>query len=108
MGRTRVPPRRAQALLDVILVGWAALWVVAGFAVADHVRGLAEVSGTVAKVERATTTVGETIRTLPLVGGSLAPRCAVADDRAGRGAGHRRSPRRAHAPATLDQPAARR
>jgi hypothetical protein len=71
MGRTRVPQRRAQALLDIILLGWAVLWVAAGFAVADRVRGLAEVSGTVAKVGQATATIGETIRTLPLVGGSL-------------------------------------
>jgi hypothetical protein len=47
------------------------LWVVAGWAVADRVRGLAEVSATVAKVGQASATVGETIRTLPLVGGSL-------------------------------------
>jgi hypothetical protein len=57
--------------LDIVLLAWAVLWIAAGFAVADRVRGLAEVSATVAKVGRATTTVGETIRSLPLVGGSL-------------------------------------
>ena len=71
MGRSRVASRRAQTLLDVLLLAWAALWVVAGIAVANQVRGLAEVSDTVAEVGRATTTVGETIRSLPLVGGSL-------------------------------------
>ncbi len=39
--------------------------------VAQDVRGLAEISDTVATVGRATTTVGETIRALPLVGGSF-------------------------------------
>jgi hypothetical protein len=80
-------------LLDVILLAWTVLWVVAGFAVADRVRGLAEVSATVAKVGGATETVGETIRTLPLIGGSLedpareisaAGRDAVASARAAR------------------------
>ena len=71
MGRRRVPSRSAQALLDLLLLTWAALWIVVGIAVAHEVRGLAQISDTVAKVGRATTTVGETIRTLPLIGGSL-------------------------------------
>jgi hypothetical protein len=71
MGHPRIPTRRAQLLLDVALLAWATLWIVVGFVVADRVRGLAEVSDTVAQVGRATTTVGETIRALPLVGGSL-------------------------------------
>jgi hypothetical protein len=72
MGHRRTPARRAQALVDLMLLGWAALWVVVGLAVAREVRGLAEVSDTAATVGRATITVGETIRDLPLVGDSLA------------------------------------
>jgi hypothetical protein len=45
--------------------------VVVGLAVAHQVRGLAEMSDTVAGVGRATTTVGQTLRSLPLVGDSL-------------------------------------
>ena len=71
MGHARVPTRSAQLLLDLTLLTWATLWVVVGFVVADRVRGLAEVSDTVAQVGRATTTIGETIRALPLVGSSL-------------------------------------
>jgi len=67
----RIAPRRAQLTLDLILLGWATLWVIVGIAVAREVRGLAEISDTVGKVGQATTTVGETIRSLPLVGGSL-------------------------------------
>ena len=44
----------------------------AGIAVAREVNGLAEVGDTVAEVGRSTTTVGETLRALPIVGGSLA------------------------------------
>jgi hypothetical protein len=66
-----MPPRWAQALIDTVLIGWAVLWVAVGFAVAQEVEGLAEISDTVATVGRATTTVGETIRALPLVGGSF-------------------------------------
>jgi hypothetical protein len=58
-------------MLDGALLGWAVLWIVVGIAVGHEVRGLGEVSNTVAKVGPATTTVGETIGTLPLVGGSL-------------------------------------
>jgi hypothetical protein len=71
MGHARIPTRRVQVLLDLTLLAWATLWVVVGFIVADRVRGLAEVSDTVAQVGRATTTVGETIGALPLVGDSL-------------------------------------
>jgi hypothetical protein len=71
MARSRVPGRRAQALLDTVLLAWAVLWVVVGIAVAHQVRGLAEMSDTVAGVGRATTTLGQTIRSLPIVGGSL-------------------------------------
>jgi hypothetical protein len=72
MGSTRVPPRRAQVALDLILLIWTVLWVIAGIAVAREVSGLAEISDTVAEVGRTTTTIGETIRALPIVGGSLA------------------------------------
>ena len=58
--------------LDLILLIWTVLWVVAGIAVAREVNGLAEVGDTVAEVGRSTTTVGETLRALPIVGGSLA------------------------------------
>jgi hypothetical protein len=61
-----------EALLDTFLVAWAVLWVIVGIAVAHQVRGLAEMSDTVAGVGRATTTVGETLRALPVIGGSLA------------------------------------
>ena len=71
MGRSRVPARRAQSLLDTLLLAWAVLWVIVGIVVANQVRGLAEMSDTVAGVGRATTTVGQTIGSLPLVGGSL-------------------------------------
>jgi hypothetical protein len=59
-------------LLDLVLLGWAVLWILVGLAVAREVRGLAEVGDTAATVGQATITVGETIRGLPLVGDSLA------------------------------------
>ncbi len=71
MGRSWMPPRWAQAVIDAVLICWAVLWVVVGIVVAHEVRGLAEISDTVAAVGRATTAVGETIRALPLVGGSF-------------------------------------
>lgn len=58
-------------MLDLILLGWAIVWVIVGIAVAYQVRGLAEISDTVGQVGRATTVVGETIRSLPLIGDSL-------------------------------------
>jgi hypothetical protein len=71
MGRSPLPGRRGQALLDAVLVLWAALWITVGFVVADQVRGLAELSDTVGRVGRATVTVGETIKGLPLIGDRL-------------------------------------
>jgi hypothetical protein len=71
MGRSWMPRRWAQTLIDAALLGWALLWVAVGFAVAQEVKGLSEISDTVATVGRATTAVGETIRALPVVGGSF-------------------------------------
>jgi hypothetical protein len=71
MGRSWMPPRWARALIDATLLSWAILWVVAGLAVAREVRGRAELSGTVAEVGGAMMIVGDTIRSLPLLGGSL-------------------------------------
>jgi hypothetical protein len=90
MSRSRVPPRRAQALTDLILLAWAALWIAVGIAVANEVRGLVEISGTVGEVGQAMVTVGETIRSLPLIGGdagadiSAAGRDAVTSAQAAR------------------------
>jgi hypothetical protein len=90
MSRSRVPPRRSQALTDVILLSWAVLWIAVGIAVANEVRGLAEISGTVGEVGQAMITVGETIQSLPLIGGdagddiSAAGRDAVTSARGAR------------------------
>ncbi len=70
MTRTRLPGR-AQATLDAVLAVWAILWIAVGIAVAHEARGLAELSDTVGQVGRATTTVGETLRSLPLIGDRL-------------------------------------
>jgi hypothetical protein len=62
---------------------WTIAWIWMGFAVAHEVRGIADLSDTVGSVGRAVTSVGETLRDLPLVGDQIS---APADklDEAGR------------------------
>jgi hypothetical protein len=72
MTRLRLPGRRAQAVLDALLAAWTVLWIVVGIQVAQEVRGLAELSTTVGSVGHALTSVADTIRALPLIGGKLA------------------------------------
>jgi hypothetical protein len=71
MTRLRLPGRRAQASLDALLALWAALWIAVGVLVAHEVRGLAELRTTVGSVGRAMTSVADTIRSLPLIGGQV-------------------------------------
>jgi hypothetical protein len=68
MGRSRGLAPEMQLALDAALVLWTIAWVCMGFAVAHEVRGIADLSDTVGSVGRAVTTVGETLRDLPLVG----------------------------------------
>jgi hypothetical protein len=72
MGRSRLPGGRAQTLLDVIVVLWAAAWIAAGVVVAQEVRGLAELSDTASQLGEAVVTVGETVQALPLIGEQVA------------------------------------
>ena len=72
MTRLRLPGRRAQSVLDVLLAVWAALWIAVGIEVAHEVRGLAELSTTVGSTGRAMTSIADTIRSLPLIGDRVA------------------------------------
>ena len=58
MKRSRRLAPAAQRALDAALVVWTVAWL---FAVADEVRGVADLSDTVGAVGRAVTDVGETI-----------------------------------------------
>jgi hypothetical protein len=66
--------RRRQRLLDVILVTWSAIWILAGVAVYREVRDLRALADT---VEVAGTSLDDTARSLdafsslPFVGGRL-------------------------------------
>ncbi len=72
MTRLRLPGRRAQTALDLLLILWTALWIALGVRVAHEVRGLAELSTTVGSVGRAMTSVADTLRGLPLIGDQIA------------------------------------
>ncbi len=72
MTRLRLPGRRAQTALDLLLILWAALWIALGVRVAHEVRGLAELSTTVGSVGRAVTSVADTLRGIPLIGDQIA------------------------------------
>lgn len=60
-----------RLLFDVIVIAWSAAWIVLALEVADKVRGLSELSGTVTEVgfaiESAGGTLGE-LASVPLVG----------------------------------------
>lgn len=71
MGRARLPGRRAQLVLDGILVLWTALWLWVGISVGHQVRGLADLSDTAGRLGRAVTAVGQAVREIPLLGDQL-------------------------------------
>lgn len=91
-----VTRRRTRALLDVAIVAWVVTWAFVGLRVADEVRGLTELSGTVIEVGVAVESAGEGLGSLaavPLVGGRVeqpsrdlvaAGRSAVASGRSSR------------------------
>jgi hypothetical protein len=58
--------------MDAALLMWTVAWVWMGFAVAHEIRGIADLSDTVGAMGRAVTSVGGTLRDLPLVGDQLA------------------------------------
>lgn len=60
-----------QLALDSALVLWTVAWVWMGFAVAHELRGIADLSDTVGGVGRAVTSVGDSLRGLPLVGDQM-------------------------------------
>jgi hypothetical protein len=55
---------RWHAGIDAAIVAWAILWVLMGLRVADEVRGLSELSGTVIEVGVAVQSAGEAIGSL--------------------------------------------
>jgi hypothetical protein len=66
-----LPSRRAQLAIDAVLAAWAVLWVCLGIAIANEVRGLRQLSGTVTKIGGALQQTGQTLDGLadaPLVG----------------------------------------
>jgi hypothetical protein len=85
MKRSRRLAPAAQRALDAALLLWTVAWIWMGIAVADEVRGIADLSDTVGSVGRAVTDVGDAIRGLPLVGDQAAGP-AEELDRAGRDA----------------------
>jgi hypothetical protein len=81
-------PAAGRLALDLLVAGWAALWVAVGAGVALEVRGLAGLSETVGSVGRSVEETGGVLRSLdglPLVGGGLGP-TVDAVERAGRDA----------------------
>ncbi len=69
-----LPSGRAALVVDVVLVAWTIAWATIGLSVGREVRGLADLSDTVASVGRAAEESGKTIASLdrvPLVGGNL-------------------------------------
>jgi hypothetical protein len=85
MKRSRRLAPAAQRALDAALILWTVAWLWMGIAVANEVRGIADLSDTVGAVGRAVTGVGETIRGVPLIG-DQATGPAEELDRAGRDA----------------------
>lgn len=59
-----LPRGRGLLLLDVLLAGWAALWVVVGILVAINVAGLRDLSATVRVTGDALEKTGATLRSL--------------------------------------------
>jgi hypothetical protein len=89
----RVLDAHTRRLLDVILVAWAAIWVLAGIFVWHEVRGLRPLANTVDVAGRSlgnTAAALHAFSDIPLVGGSLR---RVADDAATTAASARVSAR---------------
>jgi hypothetical protein len=71
---------RTRRLLDIVLVCWAALWLLVGVAIWHEVRGLRPLADTVGVAGRSlddTAGVLRGVASIPLIGGSLR---RVADD----------------------------
>jgi hypothetical protein len=98
MHRARPFHPAALVAFDAALVVWTLAWVAMGLAVANEVRGLAELSDTVGSVGRAVTSTGEAIRSLPLIGDQVAAPAdevsAAGRDAVASAAGARESARR--------------
>jgi hypothetical protein len=84
---------RTRRLLDVILVAWTAIWILAGVFVWHEVRGLRPLADTVGIAGRSLDDTAAALRaysSIPLVGGGLR---RVADDASATGASARASAR---------------
>jgi hypothetical protein len=85
-----------KRLLDVILITWTALWILAGIAIWHEVRGLRPLADTVAVAGRSLDDTAGALRafsTIPLVGSNLR---RVADDASRTAASARLSAREGH------------
>ncbi|HYF28203.1 MAG TPA: hypothetical protein VD931_20835 [Baekduia sp.] len=86
--RALLPRGSALLAIDVVLVVWVVAWGALGIAVAGEVRGLRQLSETVADVGQAARETGQVLGALedvPLVGGTVGEAAREVDD-AGRSA----------------------
>jgi hypothetical protein len=72
MPRSGPSGSRAQVFIDLALIVWSVAWVWMGITVAQEVRGLGELSGTVNRLGQAIAEVGGLLGELPLIGDEVA------------------------------------
>src|SRR5918992_6168471 len=71
MNRGRPLAPGTQRSLDAALVLWTVAWLWMGIAVANEIRGIADLGDTVSGVGKSAISAAEAMRELPIVGGQL-------------------------------------